>query len=295
MTNSLYSQEYNSWGKLVKDGTLSQIQEKISSGFDINSPAYSNKNDASNALFVCIEYNRIDVFQFLINSGIDINGSVSSGILPLEYACSLKLYEFVKILVELKAKLKNNEGESVMKYCVNIEDHEVMDKMIDAGAELDIKNSFDAGYYFFVACDIGSIELARSVVESMGANGLVVFSDIDLNSSLKAQKKDNDLTWTSFREEYTNGRHYLFHAIKQNQVEIVKLLISEGAFLDYVDPQFNETALMIAASDGKLAITKLLIESGADPEIKDKYGETALKKAKEKSQDHIVKYLKSMK
>lgn len=60
---------------------------------------------------------------------------------------------------------------------------------------------------------------------------------------------------------------------------VVQQLIEAGANLD-VQSDYSTTALMEAASEGLIDMVKLLIEAGADQNIKDKQGKTAADRAK---------------
>ena len=60
-----------------------------------------------------------------------------------------------------------------------------------------------------------------------------------------------------------------------------------------VEERYHErTALMCAAQMGRLDMVKLLIEAGADPQIKDRDGKTALDLARQTTgKDDVIKYL----
>ncbi len=51
------------------------------------------------------------------------------------------------------------------------------------------------------------------------------------------------------------------------------------------------TALHRAALDGRLAIAKRLLEGGADPTLRDKYGKTAIDWARENGKSEVVALL----
>jgi ankyrin repeat protein len=53
------------------------------------------------------------------------------------------------------------------------------------------------------------------------------------------------------------------------------------------------TALLLASSRGYLPIVKLLVEAGADIEIADKDGRTAIEIARDKDRTAVVEYLES--
>ena len=63
----------------------------------------------------------------------------------------------------------------------------------------------------------------------------------------------------------------LFKAIKENNIEAVKLLLERGADINTKDKD-GRTALMYAASAGCTETVKLLLDHGADINAKTKYG-----------------------
>lgn len=60
----------------------------------------------------------------------------------------------------------------------------------------------------------------------------------------------------------------LYQAIKDNDIERVKTLLSEGVDINIMD-NYRETPLFKAAQNGKTEIVKLLLENGANPELSD--------------------------
>lgn len=75
-------------------------------------------------------------------------------------------------------------------------------------------------------------------------------------------------------------------------VDNIKSLIKSGANPNYPDYE-KRYPLHIAASEGHLNIVKILIESGADINVKDKWGETALDNAIKFDHTDVSNYLKS--
>ena len=55
--------------------------------------------------------------------------------------------------------------------------------------------------------------------------------------------------------------------------------------------QHGQTALMLAVSHGRLSMAKLLVEAGADINIRDEDGSTALMCAAEHGHMEIVKFI----
>lgn len=67
----------------------------------------------------------------------------------------------------------------------------------------------------------------------------------------------------------------LQHAVSNNDVEIAKKYLEQGANPNGSN-QYDLTPLMITALNGNLEMAKLLISKGADVNVKDKNGNTAL-------------------
>ena len=60
----------------------------------------------------------------------------------------------------------------------------------------------------------------------------------------------------------------LYQAIKDDDIERVKLLLSQGVDINIRD-NYGETPLFKAAQNGKTKIVKLLLDKGANPELSD--------------------------
>ena len=70
--------------------------------------------------------------------------------------------------------------------------------------------------------------------------------------------------------------------------EIVKLFLESGADINFAD-MFGETALMKASTAGFVDCSLLLLENGADINIVDGLGETALSRASKEGHAKIVR------
>ncbi|QDW08197.1 ankyrin repeat domain-containing protein [Wolbachia pipientis] len=74
-----------------------------------------------------------------------------------------------------------------------------------------------------------------------------------------------------------NSGHAPLHwAVARNNLELIGLLIKNGANVDVQDERHGRTALHWAAYHDKFEIVKLLVNKGADWNIKDRDGKTAL-------------------
>ncbi|EOQ87465.1 ankyrin repeat protein [Leptospira yanagawae serovar Saopaulo str. Sao Paulo = ATCC 700523] len=79
---------------------------------------------------------------------------------------------------------------------------------------------------------------------------------------------------------YPNADMKLEYAMKDNDVDLAKEAIKEGANLNPVVKELmGYTPLNFAASLGEVEIVKLLLESGANPNLGDVYGKTPIMSA----------------
>jgi len=84
----------------------------------------------------------------------------------------------------------------------------------------------------------------------------------------------------------------LLEASLKGQLEEVKLLIEVGADVNVKD-EFGYTPLMEASTNDQIEVIKLLIESGADVNAKNKFKNTALARAYMYGYEEIFDLLKN--
>jgi ankyrin repeat protein len=99
------------------------------------------------------------------------------------------------------------------------------------------------------------------------------------------------------RDEVKWGWTVLMTAASIGNLEIVKLLVEHGADVNLKNVKGN-TALILAAQNDNFNIVKYLVEKGADVKIKNEYGKTALYSIENRFSSHnninsdIINFLK---
>lgn len=93
----------------------------------------------------------------------------------------------------------------------------------------------------------------------------------------------------NFKLPNFNGGTCLINGVQS--IELCKFLIARGADVNSRDIQ-NKTALHYAIQEHRLETTKLLIDNGASPFIKSRYGDDALQTACLKGSEEIFEYLR---
>lgn len=97
----------------------------------------------------------------------------------------------------------------------------------------------------------------------------------------------------SATETDADGFTALMHAVlaESSREEIVAMLISAGADVNAKDKGQQWTPLAFAAREGKVAICKILLDSGSDIEAIDVFGNTPLWRAAMTNKPDVVRYL----
>ena len=88
--------------------------------------------------------------------------------------------------------------------------------------------------------------------------------------------------------DYLKGIRPLHAAAYFNQIETVQLLLERGAVPNATDA-YGQTALHMACRKGLYAITEMLLQAGADPDMREgRYGDTPLLLGTRRGQESVI-------
>ncbi len=84
----------------------------------------------------------------------------------------------------------------------------------------------------------------------------------------------------------------MFKGIQEGDFELVKYYLSAGIDPNYQHPEFKASPLIESIRYKHIEVTRLLLENGANPEIKeDDEGETPLNLAKKLNDNKVIELL----
>ncbi len=143
---------------------------------------------------------------------------------------------------------KDQSGLTPLMFACEEENLEIINLLLSSGADIETTN------------DDHETPLLFSV---MGRNAKITATLLEHGASLSAKNNDDE--------------NALFIACYMDQTAMVQLLLKHGAanFIDQANHK-GKTALMCAEKNRNLAITKLLLATGAKTSLKDYKGQTAL-------------------
>ena len=288
--------EENKFLHEIKEGNIENVQHLINARVDVN---VQDENDMT-PLMIASQACHVKLIEQLIKSGTDVNHQNSSGETALIYAINDWLTESqiiysqvcVQVLLQHHAEIniQGKDGNTALMYLAHMASQfqiknlisdktsaaleKYMCTIINAGADPNLKNDNGCTALRFGA---NCLNFVKKMIKS-GAD--VNWKDKDGHTALTEATElgnvDSMETLIGAGAEINSGRTPpLMTAAFKGHVESVKLLIREGADLDFQDEN-GSTALMTAVIKGHVGCAKLLIQVGADLNIRAKHGLTAL-------------------
>ena len=257
-------------------GNVEIVKLLIENGAEVNS-----KDNSGNTPMHRIKYsNHDEKLNLLLKAGADINKKNDIGITPLQVAVFMPKDNYLNSILKnggtsynelldsiIKEDVKNakalvsenpeivrsitGHGNTPLHYAVEIGNLEIVEYLLDSGAEVDIKNNH-LNTPLHLAASRGLIQISK----------LLIAKGADIN----AQNKD--------------GRTPLHHSIGKNR-ELLKFLLDSGADVNIKTYKIysERTPLHVAINSSieeKLETIKLLLDYKADVNIQDSHGNTVL-------------------
>lgn len=305
-------------------GNLEMVKYLLNKGLNIQARNIDNES----ALFVAIRNEQYDIAKYLINQGADIKPSDKNDILvesckngdidmlklimangyplseknrgkAMEAACRSRKINVVEYLLDMGA---NPDLECLQS--IEFRDSEGLDiakLLVKRGAKVNGKNSDGSPLKFIDSKEISEYliekganvnEISTSKSDNKGESILMsIMANGDLDKIKLLVENGADL---EYQNENANKDTAIIWAAEQPSWHILEYVIQNGADMNYQNEKC-ETALMRAVSRGYLSNVKILIKYKADVSLKDKEGRTALDIAEAKNYKEITSYLKDVK
>lgn len=246
--------------------------------------AHANVNnsqaDGATALAWAAHWDDLTIAALLIRAGADPNLANDLGITPLALACSNGSLAMTEKLLQAGANpnAARPDGETVLMTAAETGNAEIVKALITKGAKVDAQTTSQKQTALMWAAAESHPEAVQALIDA--------HASVDARSS--------------------GGFTALLFAARAGDLGSVKRLVAAGADLNAASSE--GVTPLIAASAGMVAIAAneyhlsvspsghqdvalLLLEKGADPNRKDKFGQTALHGAAETGRPKLVEAL----
>ena len=185
--------------------------------------------------------------------------------------------------------------ERALVMAASVDDAEAVRKLLDAGAAVDVRH----GDYtpLMAAARLGNFRTVQLLLDH-GANVNAATRDGQTPLVLAA----NCAHMEAMELLVSHGADVdvcdlygpvIVRAARNGHSKVVENLVLHGANVNAVGKYNGFTALMWAAHNGNLALSKLLVQRGADVGATNMFGETALQWARMRQNSDVVRFLES--
>jgi uncharacterized protein len=238
-----------------------------------------------------------------IRAGADVNAAQPDGTRPIHWAVYKVDYELLDALIAKKAKVEvtNEFGSTPLAEAAKLADARMVRTLLDAGARPDTPNQ-DGETALMLAIKTGELPVVQMLVKA-GANvnaretfhnqtalmwaaaapknggqmvKLLLSKDADVRPRALYSDWGSQIT-SEPRAQYrpVGGLTALLYAARGGCYDCVQALSGAGADVNVPTPE-GVTPLMIALDNDHNDVAKLLLDRGANPNLWDWWGRTAL-------------------
>lgn len=284
-------------------GEYEAVQMLVEIGAAVNTIG----EDGESALHLVCKHNRHEgfnkVLKLLLSSLDDDDIDVLSSKLetPLSIALKMDFREHALLLLQRGANIncKGINNDTPLLRCAFDGRLDMLDFLVKNKADINARNINDESA-LIVAAKRG----LKDVISYLITNGATVDERDGTGKSalMWLCMLCNDVPLIEYFVNHLSadvnlsdnwGYNALMFAVKatsKNSIDIMKILIEKGSYINNVDRSFC-SSLIYAAKKKKIPECKLLLDNGADPEFTNLDGKTALDYLKKKSKDEIVQYI----
>ncbi|RWS23760.1 E3 ubiquitin-protein ligase MIB2-like protein [Leptotrombidium deliense] len=244
-------------------GDLSFIK-RLLDAVDIN----AEDKDGNNAIHIAANANQVEVLKLLLENGAEVNAINNDGNSALHVAILATSLECVGLLLDKQIKVNrfNNYKKSELMCAMQLklvepfkEKREKIIQMLIKKANIDLKaqsddsmTAFDGSNYLFYAIECGNVFAVEQLLEK-------------------------DITLCETKNKMHN---YPIHkAVIQNQLDILKMLISKNKIDIDILGESGFTPLYNAVGKAKFHIIEYLVDQNAKVNKQSNFGYTPLYRA----------------
>lgn len=278
---------YKSIIDLLEAEEWKKLEETIeaSSNKTIDLAEKEKKEDANNTLLDLITEENLtkDNLTKLISNGANVNARYQFNMTPLHWAARGFDANIVELLITYGADVNNKDADNntPLMTAVSEENIDAVKILIANEAELNVKNSEnDTAFSIALESDNNDLKTIIATAELLELTKLGKLTKEDLTKLITA--------YANIDAKNKFGMTPLHIAADGGYNKIVELLLKENANINALEDNNNYTPLMIAVEKNNPSLVQYFIDEGADLNLQDNEGNTALHIAFENGYNEIA-------
>ncbi len=251
---------------LIQAGQTKAALEQIQAGADVNRA----QPDGTTPLIWAVDRTEYEIAEALIAKKANPNAVNEFGITPLNSATRQSNQRLVKMLLDAGAKVDsaNPDGETALMEAISGGDLSLVQTLVNAGANVNAVEKFhNQTPLMYAAASTRNAEQMVKLLLSKGASVKPRALYSDWPSQVTSEPR------TQYRS--VGGLNALLYAARGGCYECVEDLIAAGADVNLPTPE-GITPLMIALDNQHNDVAMLLMDKGANLNVWDWWGRTAL-------------------
>ena len=262
----LLPQAKDSLASLIESGNRKAALERIRAGADVNEA----QPDGTRPIHWAVYRVDYELFSALIAKKAKVDVSNDFGSTPLAEAVKLADATMVKMLLDAGAGPEgaNPDGETALMLAIKTGELPIVQMLVKAGANVNTVEKLDhqTPLMWAAAAPKNAGEMVKLLLSKdakVGARALYHDWPSQISSEPRAQYRP------------VGGLTAMLYAARGGCYECVEALIGAGADVNLPTPE-GVTPLMIALDNDHNDVAKLLLDRGANPNVWDWWGRTAL-------------------
>lgn len=257
----------------ANDRDLDKVTKALASGANPNWQSQGGGWPMVTALIKASAKNHVDIVSALLDAGADPNLREYRGITALNEAAYHGSVDVVPILISHGADVDAYGQNTPLMRTIHLNQVKIARVLLYHGADPKRRDS-QGKTVADRARERGHYELAN-LIENFDVNSVTIPITVSLLNSSPTAPTDKIMPIES-----TNNNIKLFNAAKEGNLPLVIKTLALGANVNWRNPTMNgKTTLMIASHRNDAEIVLALLTAGADPNLHDNSGNGPLHQA----------------
>ena len=262
----------------TKAGDASAVRTLVQQGADVN----SREPDGTTALHWAARVGSGTIADVLLSAGADVNAANRYGLTPLAVATKAGQTAMMQKLLKAGADVRWSdaglpEGQTLLMHAAQVGDVSAVKLLLGAGVPIDARETRTGTTALIWAATANRADAVRLLAEAGAQMNVVskVTAYPHTQNGVGLNGLEEGVSYVGQTVLPRGGWSAAMFAAREGAADAVRALADAGANLDLVDPE-GTSALIIAIINGEYEVAQVLLAKGADPNIGDIKGMTPL-------------------